>query len=333
MTEPSPQSEEGRRLLRGYLLDTLSTAERERVERSLAESEPWRQALERERNALAALDAWPDEAPSRDLTSAVMRRVEAAEQARTIVWGDPWLRRFVYATAAIVLLAGAAVVLPAFSRARESARRESAQNDLKQWGLILQMYANESPGQLLPPLAPYEGLWMVDVERLYPEYLTDLALLVPPGGPEVDARRREIDRLAQQEPIDWEAITRIAAKRLVYTGWAVTNDAEFRALNDQRTRLAQADFDRDLPGSEGTMYRLREGIERFFVTDINNPAATAQVRSRIPVMFENVHTTRWRRKPGGCNVLYLDGHVEFVRYGEAFPVTDAVAEILRPPED
>ena len=41
----------------------------------------------------------------------------------------------------------AAILLPALARARESARRSSCQNNLKQWGVILKMYSNESPSQ------------------------------------------------------------------------------------------------------------------------------------------------------------------------------------------
>ena len=44
----------------------------------------------------------------------------------------------------------AAILLPALSRARESARRASCQNNLKQMGLVFKMYSNESRGGMWP---------------------------------------------------------------------------------------------------------------------------------------------------------------------------------------
>jgi prepilin-type N-terminal cleavage/methylation domain-containing protein/prepilin-type processing-associated H-X9-DG protein len=69
-------------------------------------------------------------------------------------------------------------------------------------------------------------------------------------------------------------------------------------------------------GNSNTVYRLREGIERFLITDINNPAASAMAQSELPIMWDLAVTlvSAFNHVPGGANVLFLDGHVEFVRY-------------------
>jgi len=89
---------------------------------------------------------------------------------------------------------------------------------------------------------------------------------------------------------------------------------------------------------------LKEGVERFFITDINNPAAGAQAASTIAVMFDsfgvnddNAYGTgswdhgwtmpdeqsgiaRFNHVPSGSNILYMDGHVEFQKYGKVYPI-------------
>lgn len=71
------------------------------------------------------------------------------------------------------------------------------------------------------------------------------------------------------------------------------------------------------------MLRLREGIERFMITDINNPAASAKAQSDIVVINDRVavNIENYSHIPGGCNVLYMDGHVEFIRFPGEHPVT------------
>jgi prepilin-type N-terminal cleavage/methylation domain-containing protein/prepilin-type processing-associated H-X9-DG protein len=93
--------------------------------------------------------------------------------------------------------------------------------------------------------------------------------------------------------------------------------------------------DRDitgLPEGQGnaggtTLYRLKEGIERFMITDINNPAASAMAQSEIAVMWDHVETNAddYNHVPGGGNALYMDGHVEFIKFPGKFPITRAFA--------
>ena len=69
-------------------------------------------------------------------------------------------------------------------------------------------------------------------------------------------------------------------------------------------------------GGGNTLYRLREGVERFMITDINNPGGTAMSQSDIPVLWDHLtpQVTGSTHVPAGMNVLYMDGHVQFERY-------------------
>ena len=80
--------------------------------------------------------------------------------------------------------------------------------------------------------------------------------------------------------------------------------------------------------SQGAVvYRQKEGVERFLITDINSPAASAKAQSAIYVMHDKLALTtkNYNHVPGGANVLYADGHVEFVRYPGAPPVCASMA--------
>jgi len=89
-------------------------------------------------------------------------------------------------------------------------------------------------------------------------------------------------------------------------------------------------------GATMTVNRLREGIERFLITDINNPAGSAMAQSELAVMWDLVATAGesgtnvsfFNHVPGGCNVLYMDGHVEFQRYPSQFPANVHFAELV-----
>jgi prepilin-type processing-associated H-X9-DG protein len=77
---------------------------------------------------------------------------------------------------------------------------------------------------------------------------------------------------------------------------------------------------------------LKEGIERFFITDINNPSGSAKAQSEMFVMWDHYSSSitnmqasgggqlRFNHIPGGSNVLYMDGHVEYVRLNQKAPM-------------
>src|SRR5690606_38196571 len=69
-------------------------------------------------------------------------------------------------------------------------------------------------------------------------------------------------------------------------------------------------------GGGDTIYPLREGIERFMITDINNAGSGARAQSEIPAFFDQIeigagqsHALKYHHAPGGANTLFMDGHV------------------------
>lgn len=297
----------------------------------------------------------------------------------------------------------AAILLPALARAREAARRSSCANNLKQWGIIFKMYANESPGEKFPPLQAYRnrnGVYRDDlaagplVYAVYPEYLTDMEIIWCPSDSELG--KHQMDAYVQSEPhesgltvgsplLTWKP--GIMDDSYMYLGWAfdklkmtayagdfgvvtllfTQNDlptdmyvpAQIGAMLDAVAKYhafeigeilaggeidisvvakAMAALDADVdtnfdgcwvspdgrsPGNGGgaKVYRLREGVERFMITDINNPGASAMAQSSLWVMADTIGAAGaaqyYNHIPGGCNVLYMDGHVEFLRYNGA----------------
>jgi len=86
-----------------------------------------------------------------------------------------------------------------------------------------------------------------------------------------------------------------------------------------------------------TIPRLGEGCERQFIHDVADPSATAEAQSEIVVMFDSIGPATagsgsktyfaFNHIPGGGNVLYLDGHVAFLKYPSRHPMSKAWASI------
>ena len=280
----------------------------------------------------------------------------------------------------------AAILLPALARARESARRSSCQNNLKQWGIVLKMYANEAKGERYPPLQAGRYLYdngsygmvldlMPSIPALFPEYLTDPFICVCPSDSEAGTFKEGILDAAGNTcfgqymvPSNPPRCTSLADISYVYLGWCMdlwgqdsaTGISALVSLiqslgytvgpmppnprgplqlinavlglvpaiqagsSDDGAMLSdEVDKDRTDMGGWGngrgdTLYRLREGIERFMITDINNPAASSKAQSVLPIMADQVaaDAAAFNHIPGGSNVLFLDGHVSFLKYEE-----------------
>jgi prepilin-type N-terminal cleavage/methylation domain-containing protein/prepilin-type processing-associated H-X9-DG protein len=277
----------------------------------------------------------------------------------------------------------AAILLPALARARESARRASCQNNLKQWGLVYKMYAGESKGEKFPPMQiglipttaysfdPHNGTstdFGPRVAAIYPEYMTDPMIMFCPSssglGRLIQLAKKD-DWMTGPTTEEWclnqgsyhaTACAHAIDAGYFYTGWMMDGLDEgknmeastvpgltgidvpaqingwFVALatglagmgNVVQAPFADADMSVTAPaGNAGgsTIYRLREGIERFMITDINNPAASAKAQSSLYVMFDAVSTkaSGFSHIPGGVNLLFMDGHVEFQKYQQHGP--------------
>lgn len=107
------------------------------------------------------------------------------------------------------------------------------------------------------------------------------------------------------------------------------------AMTQMAREAADSDWEFVMPmNGMDRAYRLREGIERFLITDINNPGASAQAQSGLAVMWDAIAggASMFNHVPGGANVLYMDGHVSFNRWalGEGdFPVNNAGLQLHR----
>ena len=220
----------------------------------------------------------------------------------------------------------AAEALRAAKLARRAAEfRTSSANNLKQLGLSMKMFANESRGRRFPPLSSERGQLAMDSGPLYPEYLSDPNILISPAHPKatelLDAARAQ-PRSAFRDHSYW------------YLGYTLPDEETGLAFVEAFRSHTEAGLSMD--SAQGKFHALREGVERFQITDINNPAASALAQSTIPVMIERPGLHRIEGSRGqqtGSNVLFMDGHVVFYKYPGKYPMTERFIKALESLDD
>ncbi len=189
---------------------------------------------------------------------------------------------------------------------------------------------------------------------------------VPVDGGDFESWRAEALAAEDAASVDYFLCAELG-RSYIYKGYIISNVAEYYGLWGAWTisdpgrivsilkvgEVRLKDYTRDLrlagagaawppwvpavPEAQGTsggdtVFRFRDGVERFFVTDINAPAGSAKGQSSLAVMWDTLGSSEFgdsgaaslifNHLPGGCNVLFMDGHVEFLKYPARFPVVD-----------
>jgi len=231
------------------------------------------------------------------------------------------------------------------------------------------------------PDNPDEPIWGAtgpDGHEIYPEYCTDGMIFICPSdtglyswaaGDPIPNAPADAPYQVHMSPVtendmllhyaspsygfnaymDLENTSYTYINKLVHQEWMAEHDSNamvMYCLFDSifLNKEAHGDKKANIGGSFGqvTFLHLREGIERFTITDINSPAGSANAQSEIVVLYDmamdadaqyggdestgvpdcagpdthvgEVRSDLFNHIPGGSNILFLDGHVSFGKY-------------------
>jgi prepilin-type N-terminal cleavage/methylation domain-containing protein/prepilin-type processing-associated H-X9-DG protein len=248
----------------------------------------------------------------------------------------------------------AAMLLPALSKARASARRSACINNLKQLGIVMNIYATENNDRF-PFLDDQYKMFMFEGSTMYPEYLPDVMLLACPS--DLQFRSNTNFRLDEIHPGDGTPAGRVhpdctSSMSYIYSGYMQLTDEEMtvglamytwmdllfpisdsgvNSWRDNTANTASFGFAGWGNANTSTLNRLSIGIDRFLIEDINTTFTGSQSgASYVPVMWDQISTNlaEFNHVPPAINVLFLDGHVELQKYllvSRGFPISPAFA--------
>lgn len=261
----------------------------------------------------------------------------------------------------------AAILLPALSKARETARRSACVNNLKQLGLILGLYASENRDKYPPIDNCWNNIVFFDADCVYPEYLSDASIAACPSDPEYDPKRNF--RLTTNTTLSdgsygsaTQAFTAgtvhpncITSMSYLYAGYVATSDSEEIPLfvaytwldyvvpvsnsacdgwRDRDINVASFGFSGSGNANTSVVHRMAAGVDRFLISDINQILTGEESgASAVPLMWDQMSTNviMFNHVPAGINVLYLDGHVDLKHYNNRvsdFPMSNFFAALV-----
>ncbi len=222
---------------------------------------------------------------------------------------------------------------------------ETCISNLKQIYPILITYANKNNYEF-PPISNTKNNFVFNANALYPKYLRDVSILTCPSSPA--ARSKNAFRLFSTKHHPGASVSDVHPDCITdasycYLGWAVIDDEQAEAFFRLYDKLSPEDYDKDIQvewkGKPFALRRLASHIDmlyRYFTPP--DYVASMSIWSGpepstfIPIMWDrrpyHVERNCEGHKNRGGNVLYLDGHVEFVPWGEEFPMTEAFAKML-----
>lgn len=188
----------------------------------------------------------------------------------------------------------ASLLLPALAKAKEKGRRIKCVSNLRQVGLILQMYADENNDRL-PTSTQDGGAWMWDMHATMADLITDNGkqkrLMYCPG---FHAYYKEYD-------IDFWWNYSGGSQRVTSYAWVIQRPgvpalAPGRTLLSRLTTVTNAAAETELVAD----CVISE------VPDTNNFTRIVSTSGRVPF-----HTTSHLngKRPSGGNLLFMDGHV------------------------
>jgi prepilin-type N-terminal cleavage/methylation domain-containing protein/prepilin-type processing-associated H-X9-DG protein len=202
----------------------------------------------------------------------------------------------------------ASMLLPSLARAKESARRISCVNNLRQIGLSARMYVDENDGYLLPRTHP--NRWP---QRLLDGYRTTRMLRCPSDGPNPATGNGDTNLY----PAD------VAPRSYIYNAWNDFYLAFYGNARDWRKAAATNNIS------------IRENAIRFPSdtctfgekdADSTHWYLDFETLEDITQLDQSKHSTLRRtgdstEGSGGANYTFVDGSVRYLRFGKCiYPV-------------